>query len=353
MAVLIIACPVHWAWPRPMSIMVATGRGAAGRAVPRRRRHRKPAQGHTLIIDKTGTLTEGHPSFDRPWPQPGVSADEVLRLAASLDQGSEHPLAGRPIVSAARRGRLTLDKPEQFESRPASGARHHARASLALGNTTLMAQLASATDAAMAGQAEATARGGRQRHAPGDDGVLAGLLAVPTPSRRRRRRVGGLQRCHGPAHHRCGRWGTASLSRGGQLGIDLRYIARSQAARQTEPLELLQKQGRPSLAGDGINDAPALRPAPMGHCHGHPAPAIMNSAQLTLVRATCAASPWPAPSRRHRGQHEAEPGVCPSSTTPSAFRWLRGAVRLDRLAAVAANRRTGNELQLGLQSATC
>ncbi|MDO8778017.1 MAG: heavy metal translocating P-type ATPase, partial [Burkholderiaceae bacterium] len=115
-AVLIIACPCALGLATPMSIMVATGRGATqgvlfrdAAAIENLRKV------DTLIIDKTGTLTEGRPTFERAVPAPGFEADEVLRLAASLDQGSEHPLA-ETIVRAARERGMTLDKPENFES---------------------------------------------------------------------------------------------------------------------------------------------------------------------------------------------------------------------------------------------
>jgi Cu+-exporting ATPase len=115
-AVLIIACPCALGLATPMSIMVATGRGATQGVLFRDaaaiENFRKI---DTLIIDKTGTLTEGKPSFDRAVPAQGFDAGEVLRLAASLDQGSEHPLA-ETIVRAARAQGMTLDKPENFES---------------------------------------------------------------------------------------------------------------------------------------------------------------------------------------------------------------------------------------------
>src|SRR5450830_1612357 len=122
-AVLIIACPCALGLATPMSIMVATGRGATqgvlfrdAAAIENLRKI------DTLIIDKTGTLTEGHPAFDLAVPAPGFDADEVLRLAASLDQGSEHPLADT-IVRAARARGMTLDKPENFESGSGIGVR--------------------------------------------------------------------------------------------------------------------------------------------------------------------------------------------------------------------------------------
>ena len=141
-AVLIIACPCALGLATPMSIMVATGRGATqgvlfrdAAAIENLRKI------DTLIIDKTGTLTEGRPAFDHAIPAPGFAADDVLRLAASLDQGSEHPLA-ETIVRAARERGMTLDKPENFESGSGIGVRGQvAGRQLALGNTALMQQV--------------------------------------------------------------------------------------------------------------------------------------------------------------------------------------------------------------------
>ncbi len=154
-SVLIIACPCALGLATPMSIMVATGlgatRGVLFRDAAAIENFRKI---DTLIIDKTGTLTEGRPAFDRAVPAPGFSADEVLRLAASLDQGSEHPLA-ETIVRAAREQGLTLDKPENFESGSGIGVRGQVGGrQLALGNTTLMQQIGVAVTALMS-QAEA------------------------------------------------------------------------------------------------------------------------------------------------------------------------------------------------------
>src|SRR3990167_4765649 len=141
-AVLIIACPCALGLATPMSIMVATGRGAThgvlfrdAAAIENLRKV------DTLIVDKTGTLTEGRPTFERAIGFGGFSEDEVLRLAASLDQGSEHPLAAA-IVAAAKQQGLVLDKPEQFDSESGIGVQGVVGSQqLALGNTALMQQL--------------------------------------------------------------------------------------------------------------------------------------------------------------------------------------------------------------------
>ena len=121
--VLVIACPWALGLATPMSIMVATGK-AATQGIPFRdaaaiENFRKI---DTLIIDKTGTLTEGKPAFNRAIAAPPYTEEQVLQMAASLDQGSEHPLADA-IVRAARERKLTLDKPESFEPRSSIGVR--------------------------------------------------------------------------------------------------------------------------------------------------------------------------------------------------------------------------------------
>ena len=180
-AVLIIACPCALGLATPVSIMVASGRGAThgilfrdAAAIENLRKV------DTLVVDKTGTLTEGRPVFDRALPVQGFEADELLRLAASLNQGSEHPLA-HAIVSAAREQGLKLEKTENFESASGIGVRGKIGAhQLALGNTALMQQIAVAVDS-MATQADALRSEGASVIYLAVDGQFAGLLAVTDP----------------------------------------------------------------------------------------------------------------------------------------------------------------------------
>jgi Cu+-exporting ATPase len=172
-AVLIIACPCALGLATPMSIMVATGRAATRGILFRDAaaiEHFRKVD--TLIVDKTGTLTEGKPAFDRALAVDGVSPDEVLRLAASLDQGSEHPLADA-IVRAARERGLALAKPEGFESSSGIGVRGGVEGrALALGNTALMQQMGVAVDA-LVPQAEALrAEGASVMHLAADGRLL-------------------------------------------------------------------------------------------------------------------------------------------------------------------------------------
>ena len=137
--VLIIACPCALGLATPMSIMVATGRGATQGVLFREAAAiENLCKVDTLIVDKTGTLTEGKPQFERALGVNGFSEDEVLRLAASLDQGSEHPLAAT-IVTAARDRKLNLENAEQFDAASGIGVKGVVGGrSLAIGNTNLM-----------------------------------------------------------------------------------------------------------------------------------------------------------------------------------------------------------------------
>src|SRR5690606_21099626 len=180
-AVLIIACPCALGLATPMSVMVATGKPATqgvlfrdAAAIERLRTV------DTLLGDKTGALTEGKPVFERAVPAAGVEADEVLRLAASLDQGSEHPLADA-IVRAARNQKLSLEEPESFESSSGIGVRGQVGGRrIALGNTALMEEVGVDVDSLEAQAEELRAEGASVMHLA-VDGRLLGLLAVSDP----------------------------------------------------------------------------------------------------------------------------------------------------------------------------
>jgi Cu+-exporting ATPase len=284
-AVLIIACPCALGLATPMSIMVATGRGAThgvlfrdAAAIENMRKI------DTLIIDKTGTLTEGRPTFERAVPATGFDADEVLRLAASLDQGSEHPLA-ETIVRAARERGMVLDKPENFESGTGIGVRGQvAGRQLALGNTALMEQMGVSV-AALVPQAEALRAEGASVMHLAMDGQLMGLLAVSdpvkasTPEALATLKASGLRIVMAT-----GDGLTTAQAVATRLGID-EVHGEVKPADKLLLVERLQKEGRVvAMAGDGINDAPALAKADVGVAMGTGTDVAMNSAQVTLVK---------------------------------------------------------------------
>ncbi|MBL8287826.1 MAG: copper-translocating P-type ATPase [Rubrivivax sp.] len=284
-AVLIIACPCALGLATPMSIMVATGRGATqgvlfrdAAAIEHLRRV------DTLIVDKTGTLTEGRPAFDRALPAAGFSADDVLRIAASLDQGSEHPLADA-IVRAARERGLALAKAEDFESGSGIGVRGTVEGRrVALGNAALMQQQGVAVEA-LDERAEALRGEGASVMHLAVDGRLAGLLAVAdpvkasTPEALAALKAAGLR-----VVMATGDGVTTARAVAQRLSID-EVLGEVEPADKLELVRRLQREGRVvAMAGDGINDAPALAQADVGVAMGTGTDVAMTSAQVTLVK---------------------------------------------------------------------
>nr|WP_301547074.1 MULTISPECIES: copper-translocating P-type ATPase [unclassified Duganella] len=284
-AVLIIACPCALGLATPMSIMVATGRAATGGVLFRDAAAiEKLRLVDTLIIDKTGTLTEGKPAFERAIAAPGFGEDEVLRLAASLDQGSEHPLADA-IVRAARGRQLALAKPDTFESATGIGVRGSVDGRpLALGNTALMSETGVGVDALRA-EAEALRAQGASVMYLAVDGKLAGLLAVSDPIKASTAEALATLKAAGlRVVMATGDGMTTARSVGRRLGID-EVHGEVKPADKLELVERLQREGRVvAMAGDGINDAPALARADVGIAMGTGTDVAMNSAQLTLVK---------------------------------------------------------------------
>ena len=284
-SVLIIACPCALGLATPMSIMVATGRGATqgvlfrdAAAIENLRKV------DTLIVDKTGTLTEGRPTFEQALGAGGVGPDEVLRLAASLDQGSEHPLAAA-IVAAARERHLVLDKPDNFDSASGIGVRGNvAGKALALGNTALMAQLG-VDLASMAAQAETLRSEGASVMHLAVDGRLAGILAVSDPVKATTAEaLATLRRANIRVVMATGDGLSTARAVAQRLGIE-EVHGEVQPADKLKLVERLQSEGRVvAMAGDGINDAPALARADVGIAMGTGTDVAMNSAQLTLVK---------------------------------------------------------------------
>ncbi|WP_333839227.1 copper-translocating P-type ATPase, partial [Acinetobacter schindleri] len=284
-AVLIIACPCALGLATPMSIMVATGQGAThgvlfrdAAAIENLRKI------DTLIIDKTGTLTEGRPVFDRVVAASGFDESEVLRLAASLDQGSEHPLA-EAIVNAAHERGLSLETPDNFESGSGIGVRGQVGdRQLALGNTALMEQLGISVQSLIPQAEELRSEGASVMHLA-INGELAGLLAVSDPIKKNTpEALATLKEAGLRIVMATGDGLTTARSVAARLGID-EVHGEVKPADKLELVSKLQKEGRiVAMAGDGINDAPALAKADVGIAMGTGTDVAMNSAQVTLVK---------------------------------------------------------------------
>ena len=284
-AVLIIACPCALGLATPMSIMVATGRGATqgvlfrdAAAIENLRKV------DTLVIDKTGTLTEGRPAFDRVEAAAGFEVDEVLRLAASLDQGSEHPLA-ETIVRAARDKNMALSKPENFDSGSGVGVKGQVDGKqLALGNMTLMQQSGVPVNS-MLTQAEALRSVGASVMYLAVDSKLAGLLAVSDPVKQSTPEALATLKAAGLSIVMATGDGlTTAKAIGKRLGIE-EVHGEVKPGDKLTLIAKLQSEGHVvAMAGDGINDAPALAKADVGIAMGTGTDVAMNSAQVTLVK---------------------------------------------------------------------
>ncbi|NOV22488.1 heavy metal translocating P-type ATPase [Cupriavidus necator] len=284
-AVLIIACPCALGLATPMSIMVASGKGASNgilfRDAAAIENLRKV---DTLIVDKTGTLTEGRPVFERTIGTNGYAEEDVLRLAASLDQGSEHPLAAA-IVAAARERGLRLEKPESFESSSGIGIRGKLGGkTIAIGNTSLMEAERVAIDPLVAQADELRAQGASVMYLA-VEGKLAGLLAVSDPVKATTPEALTHLREEGIRVVMATGDGIATAKAvAGKLGVD-EFYGEVKPADKLELVSSLQRAGAVvAMAGDGINDAPALAKADVGIAMGTGTDVAMNSAQVTLVK---------------------------------------------------------------------
>jgi P-type Cu+ transporter len=284
-AVLIIACPCALGLATPMSIVVATGRAASSgilfrdaEAIERLRTV------NTLIVDKTGTLTEGRPRFHSAIATGEFDENEVLRLAASVDALSEHPLA-RAIVTEARERRLALAPVQNFESVTGRGARGSVEGRrVAIGNNALMRdQLTDVGE--LAARAESLRGEGATTLFVAVDAWAAGFIAVADRIKdTTREALAALEREHIEVIMVTGDAAATAQSVARQLGIRTVH-ADARPADKLRMVEELQSQGRiVAMAGDGINDAPALARAHVGIAMGTGTDVAISSAALTLVR---------------------------------------------------------------------
>ena len=284
-SVLIIACPCALGLATPMSIMAATGRAAtAGILFRDAAAIESLRRVDTLIVDKTGTLTEGKPALERVVAMPGVADDELLRVAASLDQGSEHPLA-HAIVAAAHARSLLLVRPEHFESASGIGVTGMIDGQrVALGNAAMMAS-ESVDPQPLAADAEALrARGGSVIYVARAH-TLIGLVAVADPIKASSRdALADLRKAGIRVVMATGDGVTTAQTVGRELGID-EVHGEVKPQDKLALVETFKRQGRiVAMAGDGINDAPALARADVGIAMGTGTDVAINSAHVTLVK---------------------------------------------------------------------
>jgi P-type Cu+ transporter len=284
-SVLIIACPCALGLATPMSIMVGIGRGAQAGILIRNAEALERFQAvDTLVVDKTGTLTEGRPTVTDIKTTPGADEAETLRLAASLERGSEHPLALAILAAAAAR-RLRLSEPEQFGSRVGLGVVGVVDGrNVVLGGAPIMDEQGIALDA-LAGEAEAMRMAGATAIFVAVDGALAAAIAIADPIKPtsaeavRGLRAEGVRLVMLTGDHR-----TTAVAVAARLGIG-QVEAGIRPERKALVVRNLRAEGRVvAMAGDGVNDAPALAAADVGVAMGAGADVAIESAGVTLLR---------------------------------------------------------------------
>jgi len=272
-AVLIIACPCALGLATPMSIMVAMGKGATmGVLFKNAETIELLHQADTLVVDKTGTLTEGKPKLVAIEPEPGFDEQRLLYLAASLERASEHPLAHAIVTGAQDRG-ISLGEVEVFQAIPGKGARGRVESSgVAVGNLALM-------------QEAGVKVVGKSALFVAVDGKFAGRLSVADPIKSTSAEA--IRQLHEEGMRIVMLTGDSRVTAEAvakELGID-EVVAEVLPQDKRIHVQRLQESGRfVAMAGDGINDAPALAQAQVGIAMGTGTDIAMESAGVTLVR---------------------------------------------------------------------
>jgi Cu+-exporting ATPase len=283
-AVLIVACPCALGLATPMAIMVGTGRGARAGILSRNAEALETfGKVDTLIIDKTGTLTEGKPTLSSVIPQPGINENDLLQLVASLERSSEHPLAAT-IVKGAEAKKLTLSDVDGFNSATGKGVKGTVKGKqVAVGNAELFHDL-SVDPAPLLNKAEALRKEGQTVMLVAVDGKAAGLVGVAdpikesTPDAIRELKAAGLTIIMITGDNR-----TTAMAVADKLGIEFEADVLPQ--RKAEIVKERQQKGSVvAMAGDGVNDAPALAQADVGIAMGTGTDVAMEAGGITLLK---------------------------------------------------------------------
>jgi Cu+-exporting ATPase len=284
-AVLIIACPCALGLATPMSVMVGVGRGAQAGVLIRDAQSLEVMEKiDILVVDKTGTLTEGRPKLVTVEAAEGVAEEELLKLAASLERGSEHPLAAA-IVSGAEEHKIKLVEAKDFESATGKGVRGRVDGRLVVLGNQRMLESESIEPGSLLERAEELRKEGQTVMFVAADGKPVGLLGVADPIKESTQEAVEL------LHHEgveimmlTGDNRTTAEAVARKLGID-RVEAEVLPEQKNEVIRKLQDEGRMvAMAGDGINDAPALAQAHVGVAMGTGTDIAMQSAGVTLIK---------------------------------------------------------------------
>ena len=284
-AVLIIACPCALGLATPMSIMVGTGKGATmGVLIKNAEALETLEKVNVLVVDKTGTLTEGKPKLETVFSTSGFDDNEILRLAASLERASEHPLA-EAIVEGAKERNITLATTLDFDSVTGKGVTGHVDGHrVALGNIKLLESL-SIDVGELPEQADMRRAGGQTVMLLAIDGKAAGLIGVADPIKESTAEaIDQLHKAGVDVVMLTGDSKTTANAVASKLNID-RVEAEVLPDQKAEIVKQLQAEGKiVAMAGDGINDAPALAQSHVGIAMGTGADVAMESAGVTLVK---------------------------------------------------------------------
>ncbi|MGB7773305.1 MAG: heavy metal translocating P-type ATPase [Pseudolabrys sp.] len=284
-SVLIIACPCALGLATPMSIMVGVGRGAqAGVLIKNAEALERMEKIDTLVIDKTGTLTEGRPKVASVLPAPGFDEAQVLKLAASVERGSEHPLAAAIVAAAAER-KLELATASDFDSPAGKGVTGTVEGKkIALGNARFLSELNIDTSAVRE-EAERLRSDGATAVFLAVDGKTAGVIAVADPIKQttpvalRALAADGIRVVMLTGDNR-----TTAQAAARRLGI-AEVEAEVLPGQKSAVVEKLRREGRVvAMAGDGVNDAPALAAAEVGIAMGTGSDVAIESAGITLLK---------------------------------------------------------------------